>query len=152
VGALAALQAKALVDMPRDNDDLRTVLPEVSRKLAIARRAQSASPYGQRELPRLDLVASLIDYEIDAPDKALALSKGSARRCAELRDWECYGTASQNVGLMSEDTNSYSAAFAAYAEALRNLDHARYPRVVADIQDNLGRLQGKTGQFSSSQR
>jgi len=54
--------------------------------------------------------------------------------------------------LISEDTNSYSAAFAAYAEALRNLDHERYPRVVADIQDNLGRLQGKTGQFSSSQR
>jgi CHAT domain-containing protein len=152
VGALAGLQAKALLDGPHDEDDLRSVESEMRKKLAAARKAESASPYGQRELPRLDLVKSLMEFELNAPDKARALLTSSAQQCAALRDWECYATASQNSGLMSEETNNYSAAFAVYAEALRSLDIERYPRLVADIQDNLGRLQGKTGQFSTSER
>lgn len=152
IGAVAALQAKALLDMPHENDDLHRIEPEMRSRLAAARRTLAASSFGSRELPRLDLVTGAFEYGLDAPARARALWKNASQRCSELHDWDCYGTAIQNLALLSEDTNNYSAALAQYAEALRNLDAERYPRVVAGIQDNLGRLQGKTGLFSSSER
>ena len=152
LGAVAALQAKSLFDMPHDRNGLRDIEPAIRRRLAAARVGLSSSPLGLREVLRLDLVTGALEFELNAPAKAQPLFAASARRCGELGDWECYSTGIQNLAFLSEESNNFSVALSVYAQALRNLDSARYPRLVADIQDNLGRVQGRVGLFSESQR
>jgi CHAT domain-containing protein len=149
-GELAGLQAKALMDMPGVN--VGEVAPDVRRLLTIARRYDSAVPYGARELPRYDILTGFLEYLLD--DEA-ALSRQfftrAAASCRELRDWDCYGLASQNMAQLAEEDKNYSVALAAYADALRLLPPELDPKLVADIWNNLGRLQGVVGLFSASE-
>src|SRR5690242_19113363 len=73
IGEVVALQVKALLDMPHDGDDLHRIEPEMRARVAAARSALTASPFGLRELPRLDLVTGEFEYELNAPDRAHAL-------------------------------------------------------------------------------
>ena len=152
MGALAALQAKSLIDMPQDRDGLPAIEPRVRERLAAARRVWADGPAATRELPRLDIVTGLLEYKLDAAAKAQPLFSQASRRCAQLGDWECYGTGSQNLAVLAEESANFSQALAVYDEALRRLDSGRYARLVADIRNNRGRVQARVGLFSESQR
>ena len=152
MGALAALQAKSLLDMPEDRDGLPAIEPRIRERLAAARQAWADGSSATRELPRLDLVTGLLEYKLDAVAKAQPLFAQASRRCAQLGDWECYGTGSQNLAVLAEENGHFSQALAVYDEALRRLDSGRYARLVADIRNNLGRVQARVGLFSESQR
>jgi CHAT domain-containing protein len=150
IGALAALQAKALIDMPGSSP--KALEPQIRERLAAARRYESASSLGARELLRLDLQTGFLEYRLDAQDRAAAIFSDVARRCRAAHDWDCYGTASQNLALFAEERSNYALALSTYADALHSLDPQLNPRLVADIQDNLGHLQGQVGLFSASER
>ena len=150
LGALAFLQAKALLDMP--GLDIHAAEPAVRSWLAIARRNESASSYGVRELPRIDILTGLLGYMVDDREEAHRLWAAAANRCRELRDWDCYAIASQNLAQLAEEDKNYSVALGTYADALRLLPPERDPKLVADIWNNLGRLQGVVGLFSASER
>jgi len=150
LGALAELEAKALFDMP--GNDPSVVAPTVRRWLEIARRYVRADPYGARELPRIDILAGFLDYLLNELDSSRASFALAAKNCRELRDWDCYAMASQNLAQLAEESKDYSFALAAYADALRLLPVELDPKLVATIWNNLGRLQGVVGLFSASER
>ncbi len=149
-GVLVLLQAKALIDLP--GGDLKLMEPAIRSRLAAARRYERASALGQRELLRLDVQSGFLEYSLDAMESATTIFTDAARDCREARDWECYGVASQNLALFAEERNNYALALSIYADALRALNPEISPRLVADIQDNLGHLQGEVGLFSASER
>ena len=150
LGALATLQAKALIDTP--GDDPKRIAVAIRERLATARQYESRSSIGARELLRTDLIGGLLEYVLEAPDRATSIFTDVARRCRETHDWECYGVASQNLALLAEEGNNYSSALTVYNDALRYLDPQLEPKLVADISNNLGRLQGVVGLFSGSER
>jgi CHAT domain-containing protein len=150
VGALSELQAKALMDMP--GGDLSQLAPEIHRRLRAARDYDRRSGFGTRELPRLDILKGTLDYNLNLPDRAVPIWSDAAQHCRALRDWSCYATATQNLGYLAEERNNNTLALSIYTDALRSLDPLVSPRLVADIQDNLGRLQGSMGLFNSSVR
>ena len=78
--------------------------------------------YGARELPRLDILTGFLEYLLDALDawRANVLPQ-AAESCRELRDWDCYAMASQNLAQLAEEDKDYSFALSAYADALRLL-------------------------------
>ena len=149
-GELAALEAKALLDMP--GEDIAVMAPKVRLWLSLARRYLENTPFGARELPRLDILTGFLGYLLNDGKEARRLSAQAARRCRELRDWDCYAVASQNMAILAEEDKNYSVALATYADALRLLPQALDPRLVGDILNNLGRLQGVVGLFSASER
>ncbi len=149
-GALVALQAKALMAMP--GTDAKHIAPAIRERLAAARRYESGSSLGARELVRLDTASGQLDYYLDAPEPARQIFTSVASRCREMHDWECYGAASQNLAVLAEEGNNYLAALTAYADALHYLDPQREPKLVADISDNMGRIQGAVGLLSASER
>ena len=150
VGALATLQAKALIDLP--GGELKVLEPAIRKRLATARRYDSASSFGTRELLRLGIQAGFLEYALDAPGRATEFFAAAAQQCRQARDWDCYGVASQNLALFAEERSNYALALSIYEDALRSLDPEVNARLVADIQDNLGHLQGKVGLFSASER
>jgi CHAT domain-containing protein/tetratricopeptide (TPR) repeat protein len=150
VGLLAGLQAKALLDMP--GHDPRLAAPAVREQLSVARRYDTLSRVGARELPRLDILTGFVEFLLDAPAQASRLFAQAAQRCRELQDWDCYATATQNLAQLAEEDNNYAFALAAYADALRLLPPALDPKLTGDISTNLGRLQGVVGLFSNSER
>ena len=150
LGTLSGLQAKALMDMP--GGDLKQLASEIRQRSEAARRYDRASAAGAREIPRLDIVLGLLEFNLGAPDRAISIYSDAAARCRALLDWSCYGIASQNLALIAEERNNYPFALSVYTDALRSLDPALNPRLVADIQDNLGHLQGDMGLFSASAR
>src|SRR6185437_1919092 len=150
VGALSALQAKALMDMP--GGDLTQLAPEIRQRLGVARDYYRKSAFASREVPRVDIVTGTLDYKLNRPDLAISIWTGGAQRCRALLDWDCYATGSQNLAYLAEERNNNTLALSIYTDALRPLDPAISPRLVADIQDNLGRLQGSMGLFNSSVR
>jgi tetratricopeptide (TPR) repeat protein len=150
LGALAELEAKALFDMP--GNDPAVVAPLVRRWLSIARRYESSDRYGARELPRVDILAGFLEYLLNTLDASRESFTVAARSCRELRDWDCYAMASQNLAELAEQGNDYSVALADYADALRLLPVELDPKLVAAISNNLGRLQGVVGLFSASER
>ncbi len=150
MGSLAALQAKALMDMPGVAP--ADVAPAVRARLAAAQRHFRSSAFGARELPRLDIVLGSFEFGLDAPVRTTELYQAAARRCRELRDWDCYGIASQNLALLAEERNNYAFALSVYTDALHSVNPDLNPKLVADIQDNLGHLQGAMGMFSASER
>jgi CHAT domain-containing protein/tetratricopeptide (TPR) repeat protein len=150
VGALAGLQAKALLDMPET--DARVVAPEVRRLLSRAAKLDAASGYGARELPRLQIMEGFLEYRLDAPERAAAVFADAAAACRGLRDWDCYAIANQNLALLAAETNNYATALTSYADALRVLPPELDPKLAADIWNNFGRVQGIVGLFSSSER
>lgn len=150
LGELAALQGKALLDMP--GLDIVVAAPEVRRLLAAARRLEGGVPYGARELPRLDILTGFLEFLLDAPALSRQRFAEAAERCRALRDWDCYATASQNLAQLAEEDKNYSSALSTYADALRVLPAGLDPKLTADIWNNLGRVQGIMGLFSASER
>jgi len=148
-GALIALQAKALTDMP--GSDPKRIAPQIRERLETARRYERASSIGARELVRLDNSEGLLDYLTDASDHARQTFSAAAQRCREMHDWDCYGVAVQDLAILAEESNNYAAALAAYADALHYLSPQLEPKLVADISNNMGRIQGAVGLFSSSE-
>jgi CHAT domain-containing protein/tetratricopeptide (TPR) repeat protein len=149
LGVAAGLQAKALMDMPGGNT--RASAPEIRRRIAMAHRNDAKRAYGARELPRLDILTGFLEYLLDSPPAARGWFAQAATRCRELRDWECYAAAIQNLAQLQESSD-YALALSTYAEALRYLRPEIAPKLVADIWMNLGRLEGVVGLFSSSER
>lgn len=149
LGELAGLEGKALLDMP--GEDIAVVAPEVRRWLGTARRYESAVPYGARELPRLDILTGFLEYLLDAPARSRQFFAEAAESCRELRDWDCYAVASQNLAQLAEEDKNYSSALSTYADALRLLPPELDPKLTADIWNNLGRVQGIIGLFSASE-
>jgi CHAT domain-containing protein/tetratricopeptide (TPR) repeat protein len=150
LGALAELEAKALVDMP--GNEPAVVAPLVRRWLSIARGYESSDRYGARELPRVDILTGFLEYLLNARDASRESFTVAARSCRELRDWDCYAMASNNLAELAEQGNDYSVALSEYADALRLLPVELDPKLVAAISNNLGRLQGVVGLFSASER
>jgi CHAT domain-containing protein/tetratricopeptide (TPR) repeat protein len=149
-GELATLEAKALIDMP--GEDIAVMAPKVRLWLSVARRYLDNTPYGARELPRLDVLTGFLGFLLDDREEAQRFWVQAARRCRELRDWDCYAVSSQNMATLAEEDKNYSVALATYADALRLLPEERDPKLVADILNNLGRLQGVVGLVSASER
>ena len=149
-GALAELEAKAIFEMP--HDDLAAVAPVVRQWLALARKYMSSDPYGARELPRVDILTGYLEYLLNAHDLARVLFSTAVGRCRELRDWDCYALASQDLAQLAEQDEDYSLALATYGDALRALPPGLDARLAALIWINLGELQGKVGLFSASER
>jgi CHAT domain-containing protein len=150
LGALAGLEAKALFDMP--GSDPSVVAPAVRRWLEIARRYERADRYGARELPRVDILAGFLEYLLNELEPSRASFASAAKSCRELRDWDCYAMATQNLAQLAEEGKDYSFALSAYSDALRLLPVELDPKLVAAIWNNLGRLQGVVGFFSASER
>ena len=153
VGLLATLQGKALLDMP--GQDMKVAAPRVRELFATARRYDTASRFGARELPRLDIMTGFLEYILDNPDapaRMQAIFAGAAQTCAELRDWDCYAAANQNLAVLAAESRNYAAALAAYDNALRRLPPEVNPKLAADIWNNYGRLQGVVGLYSASAR
>ncbi|HEY3786614.1 MAG TPA: CHAT domain-containing protein [Steroidobacteraceae bacterium] len=148
-GLLTGLRANSLLAMP--GSDPHTVAANVGTLLSKARQFDEASPFGARELPRLDIMTGYLEYTLDAPGRASAAFTQAAQHCRQTQDWGCYAVASQNLALLQESTN-YESAMAAYTDALRQLPAGLEPRLRADILNNLGRLQGVAGLFSASER
>ncbi len=150
LGALAQMEAKALLDMP--GSDPAVVAPEIRRWLAIARRYDHRDRFGARELPRLDIFNGFLEYLLNKHEPARASFSSAARTCRDLGDWDCYATANQNLAQLAAQSKDYSSALSAYAEALRLMPAELDPKLAAQIWDNLGRLQGVVGLFSASER
>jgi CHAT domain-containing protein/tetratricopeptide (TPR) repeat protein len=148
LGELATLQAKALLDMP--GVDIKVVAGEVRRWLATGRRYESSVPYGARELPWLDILQGFLEFLLDAPDPRYFVQ--AAASCRELKDWDCYAVASQNIAQLAEEGKNYSSALSTYADVLRRLPPGLDTKLTADIWNNLGRVQGIMGLFSASER
>ena len=149
-GELATLEAQALIDMP--GEDIAVMAPKVRLWLSVARRYLESTPFGARELPRVDILTGFLGYLLDDREEAQRFWAKAAGRCRGLRDWDCYAIASQNMATLAEEDKNYSVALTTYADALRLLPQAMDPRLVADILNNLGRLQGVVGLFSASER
>ena len=149
-GALAELEAKAIFDMPDNNPAV--IAPVVRQWLALAKQYESSDPYGARELPRVDILSGFLEYLLSAHDLSRGLFSSAAARCRELRDWDCYAGASQDLAQLAEQDKDYSLALATYAEALRASPPELDPILTANIWNNLGRLQGNVGLFSASER
>jgi CHAT domain-containing protein/tetratricopeptide (TPR) repeat protein len=150
LGGLAALQGKALLDMP--GLDSRQVAPRVSQLQAAARNAFRADPAGARELPRVDIMAGFLEYRLDAFTRALALFSDAGRTCRAIGDWDCYAIASQNVALLQLEGKNYTVALSTLSEALDSLPRGLDPKLAGDMWNNYGIIQGKTGLFSDSER
>jgi CHAT domain-containing protein/tetratricopeptide (TPR) repeat protein len=149
-GELAELIAKTIVDMP-GNDPVE-IAPLARRWLGIAHRYESADRAGARELPRIEILEGYLNYVLNELEPARASFAEAATRCRDLRDWDCYATANQNLAQLAEQSRDYSFALSIYADALRRLPPELDPKLTADIWNNLGRLQGVVGLFSASER
>ncbi len=149
-GELAALQAKALLDMP--GMDIKDVAAKVTRLQAAAREDFHADPAGAREIPRLDIMAGFMAYRLDAFSEAQELFAAAARACREARDWDCYAIASQDVALLEYEGKNYTLALSTLSDALRSLPAGLDPKLAGDIWNNYGTIQGMTGLFSDSER
>ena len=150
LGTLAELEAKALMDMP--GNDSAAVAPLVRRWLSIARKYESSDRYGARELPRINILTGFLEFLLNGVDASRESFTVAARSCRELRDWDCYAMASNNLAQLAEHGNDYSVALSDYADALRLLPVELDPKLVATIWNNIGRLQGVVGLFSASER
>jgi CHAT domain-containing protein/tetratricopeptide (TPR) repeat protein len=149
LGALAELEAETLLDMPGSVPVL--VAPAARQWLTLARRYESTDRYGTRELPRVDILTGYLEYLLNELEPSRASFALAARSCRDLRDWDCYAVASQNLAQLAEQSKDYSSALSEYADALRLLPVERDPKLVADVWNNLGRLQGIVGLFSASE-
>jgi CHAT domain-containing protein/tetratricopeptide (TPR) repeat protein len=150
LGLLAGLQAKALIDAP--GVDVHVNAPTIRKLLSAARMYDGESGVGTREIPRVDIMTGFLEYMLDEPARTHELFSRAAGRCRELRDWDCYAIANQNLALLAAENNNYAAALSAYADALRVLPPDLDPKLSADIWNNYGRVQGIVGLFSSSER
>ena len=95
------------------------------RKCAGCRRPPAkyfqANPAGSRELPRLAIMTGFFEYRFSEFGRARELFSGAAHTCRQMRDWDCYAIASQNVALLEYEGKNYTIALSAFADALRSL-------------------------------
>lgn len=137
-----ALMARALMDEP----DLkgppgRTVETLLSESAALYRK----SGVGLREIPRLTIFSGFLQYRLGNINRADELFEKASASCRKVSDWECFAQAGQNLAAIAEERQNYPAALADYEDALRVIDASRMPRLVADINDNMARLEGRIG-------
>ena len=149
-GALIVLQSKALLDIP--GLDANVIASSVRRLQAAARKYFLANPAGSRELPRLAIMTGFLEYRFGGYARARALFSDAAQTCRQLRDWDCYAIAGQNVAMLEYEGKNYTLALSAFADALRSLPAGLDPKLAADIWNNYGSLQGLMGFFSDSER
>ncbi len=149
-GGLIGLQGKALFEMP--DLDVGTIAPEIRRLLASARKSLRTSTLGSRELPRLTIMEGFLEYRLEAREPARAAFADAAHSCRQLRDWECYAIANQNLAALAYEGKNYTVAMFAFGDALKQLPPELDPKLAADIWANYGAMQGKVGLFGSSQR
>jgi len=147
---LAELIAKAILDMP--GNEPAVIAPTARHWLGVARLHASADKHGARELPRIRILSGYLEYYLNEFEASRASFAAAAASCQDLRDWDCYAIASQNLAFLAEQSKDYSSALSTYADALRRLPAQRDPKLVADIWNNLGRVQGIVGLFSASER
>jgi CHAT domain-containing protein len=149
LGALTALQAKALLEAPALDAGL---LAQVRQLQATARKLFQATPFGAREVPRLDVITGFLEYRLDAFSRARALFSGAAQDCRASRDWVCNAVASQNLAVLEYEGKNYTNALSSLADALHSLPTELDPKLAADIWNNYGSVQGFVGLFSGSER
>jgi CHAT domain-containing protein/tetratricopeptide (TPR) repeat protein len=149
-GGLIGLQSKALFEMP--DLDVSAIAPEIRRLLASARQSLRTSPMGSRELPRLKIMEGFLEYRLEAREPARAAFTDAAQSCRQLRDWDCYAVANQDLAALAYESKNYTVAMLAFGDALRQLPPDLDPKLAADIWANYGAMQGKVGLFGSSQR
>ncbi len=148
--ALVALQARSLLESERFSADILR-----ARVLELLRTAQALAEqarYGERELPRFDILRGFMEFQADNVPGATALFMRAAERCEKLHDWECNARARQNVAILAEEQRNYTVALQAYGDALRVLPEDLDPKLSADIWSNYGRLQGTAGLFKPSEQ
>ncbi len=150
MGALIALQSKALLDLP--GLEASAIAPRVTQLQAAARKYFQANPAGAREIPRLDIMTGFFVYRFSEFDRARELFAAAARSCKAARDWDCYAIASQNGALLEYEGKNYTVALTAFSNALHSLPPGLDPKLAADIWNNYGSLQGLMGFFSGSER
>lgn len=150
VAELVALQAKALLDAR--GGEAQGVAPEVRHRLAVAREQLGSDPQGSRELPRLEILDGFLQFLLNDIPAARQHFQSAARRCGDLRDWECYAIASQNLAQLAEEDANFPLALSIYADVLRLIPPELDPKLVATIWTNLARLQRVTGLVGESRR
>jgi CHAT domain-containing protein len=148
--ALLGLEATSLVESTEETPKMRHA--QVLGLLAAGRALALNARFGERELPRLEILQGFFEYSMDNASGARALFETAAAHCKALQDWECFARALQNFAVLAEDTGNNQAAVQAYADALQFLSPAVAPELTADIWDNLGRLQGSSGSFSRAEQ
>ena len=148
-GGLVGLQSKALFEMP--GLDVSVIAPEIRRLLASARQSLRTSPFGARELPRLEIMEGFLEYRLEARGPARAAFVAAAQSCRQMRDWVCYARANQNLAALAYESKNYTAAMFAFGDALRLLPPELDPKLAAEIWANYGAMQGKVGLFGGSQ-
>src|SRR5262249_34346056 len=127
IGALTALQGKALLDMP--GLDLGAVASKVRELQATARRYFQAGRFGARELPRVDIMAGFLEYRLDSFARAHDFFTHAAQSCRAKRDWDCYAIASQDVALLEFEGKNYTVALSTLSEALASLPPGLDPKL-----------------------
>ncbi|MGH8151080.1 MAG: CHAT domain-containing protein, partial [Steroidobacteraceae bacterium] len=147
LGARLVLLADALMYRP---DAADAQIHRARELLQAAARAFRTTPLGQRELPRLSILAGFLAYRDGRLDRADQLFDAAAKDCKALGDWECFARARQNFAVLAEQQQNYPAALNAFEQALSPLDTTRMPLLAADISSNLARLEGQIGLFRRS--
>jgi CHAT domain-containing protein len=147
---LIGLQSKALFEMP--DLEISATAPQIRSLLASARKSLRTSPIGARESPRLEIMEGFLEYRLEARGPAHAAFIDAAQSCQQMRDWDCYARANQNLAALAYESKNYTAAMFAFGDALRQLPPELDPKLAAEIWANYGALQGKVGLFGSSQR
>ena len=146
--AIAALKAKAVLGA--GSADANALRERVLALLQTSEDLANHSRFGEREVPRLQIMRGFMEYVADRSAASTAYFEQASTHCETKQDWECYARARQNLGAMAEETRSYSVALQAYEDALHRLDSRIAPELAADIQGNLGRLQSTAGLITPS--
>ncbi len=147
LGVREVLLAKALLELPASDAGLA---------LGVQARLDSAAahfkdPRDRRELPRLWNLQGFVQFQSNT-ERAYRLFAAAADECSRLKDLECFARSRQNMAVVAEEQQSYTAALSDYEDALKALDGGFYPDLAADTSGNLGRLQAKIGLFSASEQ
>jgi CHAT domain-containing protein/tetratricopeptide (TPR) repeat protein len=147
---LLTLQAYSLLESQRFAAEERRerVLELLKRAETYARRSR----FGERELPRFDILRGFMDFRTGHTSEASELFVHAAAECERLRDWECAARARQNVAAMAEEARDYPVALQAYRRALDALPSDLNPKLSADIWGNFGRLQTTVGLFRQAEQ
>ncbi|MGH8219384.1 MAG: CHAT domain-containing protein [Steroidobacteraceae bacterium] len=120
--------------------------------LSSAAAALRNTPAGARELPRIQILVGFLNYRTGRLAAARAQFDSAAATCRTMKDSECFARARQNLAVLAEEQQNYSAALADYTSALQTLDVSRMPRLFADVSDNIGRLEGRVGLIRRSEQ
>ncbi|RDJ93043.1 hypothetical protein B4Q13_24655, partial [Lacticaseibacillus rhamnosus] len=92
-----------------------------------------------------------LEYRLEARGPARAAFTDAAQSCRQMRDWDCYALANQDLAALAYENKNYTVALFAFGDALRQLPPELDPKLAADIWANYGSMQGRVGLFGSSQ-